>query len=97
MSLLALGGRSSHGMFGNIRGRGNIMKLEELFLGKPFISDLGEAQTITEKEQEIVVGQYAVWVPVRGTKRHQIVEVGDDLGSLMSKYNISEESVCVLV
>ncbi len=71
------------------------MKLEELFLGKPFISDLGEAQTITEKE--IVVGQYAVWVPVRGTKRHQIVEVGDDLGTLMSKYNISEESVCVLV
>lgn len=53
--------------------------------------------SIKGKEQEIVVGQYAVRVPVRGTKRHQIVEVGGDLGDLMSKYNISEESVCILV
>ncbi|MDE6608615.1 MAG: hypothetical protein K2K54_12820 [Lachnospiraceae bacterium] len=73
------------------------MKLEELFFEKPFISDLGETQTVVEKEEDIVVGQYAVWLPIRGTKRHQIVEVGDDLGILMSKYNISEESVCVLV
>lgn len=72
------------------------MRLEELFSGKLFISDLGETQTVVENEKEIVIGQYAVWAPVNGSEKHQIVEVGDDLGFLMSKYNISEESVCVL-
>ena len=51
------------------------MKLEELFSGKLFISDLGEAQTVTTDDAKMVVGQYAVWAPISGTRRHQIVEV----------------------
>lgn len=72
------------------------MKLEELFSGKLFISDLGETQTVTTDEQEMVVGQYAVWAPISGTQRHQIVEVGENLEDLMNKYKISMESVCIL-
>ncbi len=72
------------------------MKLEELFSGKLFISDLGEPQTVTTDEQEIIVGQYAVWAPIKGTERHQIVEVGENLEDLMNKYKITMESVCTL-
>lgn len=72
------------------------MKLEELFSGKLFISDLGETQTVTTDEAKMVVGQYAVWAPISGTRRHQIVEVGENLEELMNKYEISMESVCIL-
>ena len=73
------------------------MKLEELFEGVIFISDLGETQTIRQNDKEITFGQYAVWAPISGTSRHQIVEVSDDLSYLMKKYDISKNNVCTLI
>ena len=73
------------------------MKLEELFEGVIFISDLGETQTIRQNDKEITFGQYAVWAPISGTSRHQIVEVSDDLNYLMKKYDISKDNVCILI
>ncbi len=73
------------------------MKIEELFKGVVFISDLGETQTIQRNDKEITLGQYAVWAPISGTSRHQIVEVSDDLDYLMKKYDISKDNVCTLI
>lgn len=73
------------------------MKLEELFAGRLFISDLGEPQTIEENGKQITLGQYAVWAPIQGTSRHSIIEVGDYLDDLMQKYHISKDNVCKLV
>lgn len=70
------------------------MKLEELFAGKLFISDLGAMPTDAENENSVV--RYAVWAPVCGMDRHQIVEVGDCIEPLMEKYGIPEENICVL-
>lgn len=73
------------------------MKLEEMFAGVLFISDLGESQTVQRDEEEITFGQYAVWAPISGTTRHQIVEVSENLNYLMEKYNISKDNICKLV
>lgn len=59
------------------------MKWEEMFLGKCFISDLGEDQVLENKNKEkIVLGRYAAWAPLPGGKSHQIVEISDDLETL---------------
>lgn len=74
------------------------MKWEELFLGKCFISDLGEEQLVeNDNKEQIVLGRYAAWAPISGCKNHQIVEISDDLATLMKKYNIPQDRVCVLV
>lgn len=73
------------------------MKLEEVFAGVLFISDLGEAQTVEIDNKEINMGQYAVWAPISGTTRHQIVEVSENLQYLMEKYNIPNDNVCKLM
>lgn len=72
------------------------MKLEEVFAGVLFISDLGETQTVQNNGEEISIGQYAVWAPISGTTRHQIVEVSDNLDYLMEKYNIPKDNICRL-
>lgn len=77
-------------------GRKEAMKLEEVFAGVLFISDLGETQTVQNNGEEISIGQYAVWAPISGTTRHQIVEVSDNLDYLMEKYNISKDNICRL-
>lgn len=73
------------------------MKLEEVFAGVLFISDLGETQTVENDGEEMSVGQYAVWAPIRGTTRHQIIEVSENLDYLMEKYNIPSDNVCTLM
>lgn len=74
------------------------MKWEELFLGKCFISDLGDEQVVENNNKEqIVLGRYAAWAPISGCKNHQIVEISDGLAALMEKYNIPQDRVCVLV
>lgn len=70
------------------------MKLEEFFAGKLFISDLGEASADTHSSPP--AARYAVWAPVNGIERHQIIEVCDRVEPLMEKYNISAENICVL-
>lgn len=74
------------------------MKWEEMFLGKCFISDLGEEQVVENNNKEkILLGRYAAWAPISGCKNHQIVEISDDLAALMKKYNIPQDRVCILV
>lgn len=73
------------------------MKLEEMFAGVLFISDLGDKQKVEVDNEEVNMGQYAVWAPIRGTTRHQIVEVSENLHYLMEKYNISDDKVCRLI
>lgn len=68
----------------------------ELMKYKTFITDLGENQTSVIGEKEVTVGRYAVWSPLQGSKNHQVIEVGEDLEALKSKYNIPEERVCRL-
>lgn len=73
------------------------MKWEETFLGKCFISDLGEDQVLENRNKEkIVLGRYAAWAPLPGGKSHQIVEISDDLETLKEKYNIPQDRVCIL-
>lgn len=73
------------------------MKLEEVFAGVLFISDLGEPQTVQNDGEEISIGQYAVWAPIIGTTRHQIIEVSENLDYLMEKYDIPSDNVCKLI
>ncbi len=70
------------------------MNLENFFAGKLFISDLGEMPADAEHEEPAV--RYAVWAPVNGMERHQIVEVGGHIEELMIKYGIPAENICVL-
>lgn len=68
----------------------------ELMKDKTFITDLGENQLSVVEEKEVTVGRYAVWSPLKGSKNHQVIEVGEELETLMQKYNIPEERVCRL-
>ncbi len=73
------------------------MKWEEMFAGRFFISDLGSSQDVTDENNNLIaLGRYAVWSPMTNASNHMIVEVGDNLGSLMAKYNISSDYVCIL-
>lgn len=72
------------------------MNLSEMMAGKFFITDLGEDQNDLVNHTPTVVGRYAVWAPIAGSDRHQIVEVGQDLGCLMQKYGVSVSDVCLL-
>ena len=73
------------------------MKWEELFSGKCFISDLGEAQTIENGNEKIILAQYAAWAPIIGSKSHQIVEISHDLTVLMQKYHVPADRICTLI
>ncbi|MCM1299881.1 MAG: hypothetical protein NC203_08495 [Firmicutes bacterium] len=73
------------------------MEWEKIFSGKCFITDLGEEQQVESEGKSMALGQYAVWAPFQGNSHHQIVEVGENLQELMSKYEIPEDRVCVLV
>lgn len=68
----------------------------ELMKGNAFITDLGSSQAAVMEDRTVTVGRYAVWSPLRGSRNHQIIEVGEDLEALKAKYNIPEERVCRL-
>lgn len=68
----------------------------ELMEGKVFLTDLGAPRQTELAGQPITLGRYAVWSPLRGTKGHAIVEVGDDLEELSARYGIPAERICVL-
>ncbi len=61
---------------------------EELMAGQTFITDLGV--------ERASVGRYAVWSPLQGGQGHAVVEVGQELDELMSRYRIPQDRVCVL-
>ena len=69
---------------------------EELFGNLIFISDLGITQTVELDNTPTQIGRYAAWVPIEGTARHQIVEIGDDLNYLTEKYRVPLERICTL-
>lgn len=62
---------------------------EALMAGKAFITDLGA--------DNLPVGRYAVWSPLSGSQGHTVVEVGQELDTLMDRYHIPCDRVCVLV
>ena len=67
---------------------------KKLVGNRAFISDLGKSH---EAEiGETIVGRYAVWVPVEGSERHQVIEVSDDLDALQQKYGVPIELVLKL-
>ncbi len=67
---------------------------EELMAGKTFITDLGAEHHAEIEGEDTIVGRYAVWSPIRGCDRHQVVEVGSDLTKLAQKYHIPRERIC---
>lgn len=73
------------------------MEWEKLFSGKYFISDLGEEQTVDGNNGKIILNRYAAWAPIPGAKNHQIVEISDKPETLMKKYNVPEENICMLI
>lgn len=66
------------------------MEWESITEGKTFITDLGQQGIVA---QGIETLRYAVWKPEQGTRRHQIVEVGNDLEQLQKKYEVPTELV----
>lgn len=66
------------------------MEWENVTEGKIFITDLGK-QVIVEQGIENL--RYAVWKPEQSTRRHQIIEVGNDLEQLQKKYDVPTELV----
>lgn len=72
------------------------MNWQDTFSGKNFISDLGGEQKVENSDKEITLSRYAAWVPI-GEKKHQIVEISDDLQMLMEKYSVPQDRVCMLV
>lgn len=81
----------------NKKGGDGMLEWSELMKGKAFITDLGNNQTSVIDEKETVVGRYAVWSPVTNSTGHQVVEVSDNLETLMSKYKITDDRICYLV
>ena len=63
---------------------------------RAFISDLGKSHEAEIGGTKTIVGRYAVWVPVEGSERHQVIEVGDDLDTLQQKYGVPIELVLTL-
>lgn len=70
---------------------------KELMEGRVFITDLGREETVRVEGKEETLARYAVWSPMRGSEGHTVVEVGSDLESLMGRYEVSLERVCVLM
>lgn len=68
----------------------------QIMKGKTFITDMGVSRTSVINDEEVTVGRYAVWSPVSNSESHQVIEVGEDLDLLKSKYGIPEERVCRL-
>ena len=73
-----------------------MQKWSELMKNKVFITDMGTSRTSIIDGKEVTVGRYAVWSPVTNSQSHQVIEVGEDLDQLKSKYSIPEERVCRL-
>ncbi len=69
---------------------------EDLMAGKTFITDVGVERRAEVGGAETLVGRYAVWSPIRGCDRHQIIEVGSDLKQLSEKYHIPQERICAV-
>lgn len=69
---------------------------EELFEGKLFITDIGEALHTVVNGKEVSLGRYAVFSPNKGQPGHQAIEVGADVDVLARKYGISADCICVL-
>lgn len=72
------------------------MQLDELFKDKFFITDLLAEPEYEQNGETRILGRYAVWAPTISGERHSIVEVGTDIAYLMNKYNIGEDSICLL-
>lgn len=70
---------------------------QKLTANKVFISDLGQTPIASINDQEVPVGRYAVWSPVKNSSSHQVVEVSDDLHYLQTKYQVADELVLTLV
>lgn len=68
----------------------------DLMGGRTFITDLGVERHVELDGVDTTVGRYAVWAPIRGCDRHQVIEVGQTLEVLMDKYHIPAERVCSL-
>ena len=69
---------------------------KQLVGNRAFISDLGKSHEAEIGGTKTVVGRYAVWLPIEGSDRHQVVEVGDDLVMLQEKYDVPIERVLKL-
>ena len=69
---------------------------KKLFGNRAFISDLGKSHEAEIGGTKTIVGRYAVWVPVEGSERHQVIEVSDDLDALQQKYGVPIELVLKL-
>ena len=69
---------------------------KKLVGNRAFISDLGKSHEAEIGGTKTIVGRYAVWAPVEGSERHQVIEVGDDLDALQQKYGIPIELVLKL-
>lgn len=79
------------------KNTGDIMETWKQLVGeRSFISDLGKSHEAEIGGMKTEVGRYAVWVPVPGSGRHQVVEIGDDLNRLLEKYSISADMVLKL-
>ena len=64
--------------------------------GDKFIVDAGNTQILTpaDKSQAPVnVGRYGVWAFDQSKGKHQVIESGDDLESLMAKHGVPQERV----
>ncbi len=72
------------------------MDWQEAFSGKCFISDLGDEQSAENGSNNTQLSRYAAWAPI-GSKNHRIVEISDDLQTLMEKYSVPQDRVCILI
>lgn len=63
---------------------------------KFFITNLG---TVPENltVDGVKMGRYAVWAPITNSESHQIVEVGDDLETLVQKYHVTNDRICTVI
>jgi hypothetical protein len=69
---------------------------EDLTRGQPFVTDLGFEPNYLQPMPSgppMIMGRYAVFVPVEGQARHQIAEVSGDLDYLKQKYGVPESLV----
>ena len=54
---------------------------KKLVGNRAFISDLGKSHEAEIGGTKTIVGRYAVWVPVEGSERHQVIELVLKLGA----------------
>ena len=53
-----------------------------------FITDIGDCQFISNLKDLIKVERYAVWAPKKDGQGHKIIDMGNNIEHLKSKYNI---------